>query len=143
MKVTVCSREAIEKMITEGGFPQNAAVISFCDPGDTRVDFGGVCSDVFCCELDDLDREELSEKGYSYERFFPEAADLAVFVGRAHRDGKDIICQCEYGQSRSAGCAAAILEHFYRSGIYIFADERYYPNRVIYHKVFDALKSAF
>ena len=47
-----------------------------------------------------------------------------------------------YDQSRSAGCAAAILEHFYRRGIDIFADYKYYPNQVVYHKVFDALESA-
>ena len=45
----------------------------------------------------------------------------------------------DYGQSRSAGCAAAILEHFYRRGIDIFADYKYYPNQVVYHKIFDAL----
>ena len=27
-------------------------------------------------------------------------------------DGYDIICQCEYGESRSSGCAAAILGAF-------------------------------
>ena len=43
---------------------------------------------------------------------------------------------------RTAGCAAAILEHFYRRGIDIFANSKYYPNQVIYHKVFDALESA-
>ena len=52
----------------------------------------------------------------------------------------DIICQCEYGQSRSAGCAAAIREHFYSDGIKIFADYRYYPNQLVYNKVFDALE---
>ena len=38
----------------------------------------------------------------------------------------DIICQCEHGQSRSAACAAAIKEHFEKSGIEVFADYRYY-----------------
>ena len=53
-----------------------------------------------------------------------------------------MICQCDYGQSRGTGCAAAILEHFYHTGISIFADYNYYPNQVVYHKVFDALESA-
>ena len=52
----------------------------------------------------------------------------------------NLICQCEYGESRSSGCAAAILEYFYKTGISIFTDYRYYPNQVVYHKVFDALK---
>ena len=34
------------------------------------------------------------------------------------------------------------MEHFYRRGIDIFTDYKYYPNQVVYHKVFDALESA-
>lgn len=149
MKVSVYSREKIEPLITTGNFPQNTAVISFCDPeikhidkDYAHVDYSAVCNDVFYCEVDDLDLDYLPEKGYTYETFFPQATELADFINQAYRDGKDIICQCEYGQSRSAGCAAAILEHFYRRGIEIFAEYQYYPNQVVYHKVFDALESA-
>ena len=39
----------------------------------------------------------------------------------------------------SACCAAAILEHFDGTGISVFADYRYYPNQVMYHKVMGAL----
>ncbi len=149
MTVSVYSREAIESVIADGKFPKNTAVISFCDSAlkhidkdYSRVDYGDACNDVFYCEVDDLDLDYLPEKGYTYDSFFPEAAELAEYINKAYRDGKDIICQCEYGQSRSAGCAAAILEHFYRRGIEIFADYKYYPNQVVYHKVFDALESA-
>lgn len=149
MKVTVCSREEIENIITNGNFPSNTAVISFCDPELKHtdndympVDYNSVCSDVFYCEVVDLDLDYLPEKGYTYDSYFPEAVELAEFINNAYRNGKDIICQCEYGQSRSAGCAAAILEHFYRRGIDIFAEYKYYPNQVVYHKVFDALESA-
>ena len=147
MNVTVHSRESIEQLIASGNFPQNTAVISFYDPAIkridkdyTHVDYSSVCSDVFYSELDDLDLEVLPEKGYTYATYFPEAGDIAAFIYQAHRQGKDIICQCEYGQSRSAGCAAAILEHFEHSGISVFADYAYYPNQVVYHKVFDALE---
>lgn len=44
------------------------------------------------------------------------------------------------GQSRSVGCAAAILEHFYGTGISVFADYERYPNRVVFHKVYDSLE---
>ena len=149
MRVSVYSRKAIESIIADGKFPENTAVISFCDPelkhidkDYFRVDYTSVCDDVFYCEVDDLDLDYLPEKGYTYDSFFPEAPDLAEYINKAFRDGKDIICQCEYGQSRSAGCAAAILEHFYRRGIDIFTDYKYYPNQVVYHKVFDALESA-
>lgn len=148
MNVNIYSREDIENTIAAGDFPQNTAVISFCDPelkhadsDYTRVDYSTVCKDeeVFYCEIDDLDLDYLPEKGYTYDSYFPEVAELAEFIYKAYHNGMDIICQCEYGQSRSAGCAAAILEHFYRRGIDIFADYKYYPNQVVYHKVFDAL----
>lgn len=67
------------------------------------------------------------------------ADDLAQFIYDAYNSGRDIVCQCDYGQSRSAGCAAAIAEHFYKSGIEIFADFSRCPNKLIYHKVIDAL----
>ena len=72
--------------------------------------------------------------------FFDEE-EIAAFIYQAKEDGLDIICQCEYGESRSSACAAAILEHFEKNRISIFADYRYYPNQVVYHKVFDALEN--
>lgn len=147
MTVTVYSREAIERIIEEGSFPDNTAVISFYDPvikridkDYTHVDYSGVCKDVFYSELEDLDLEVLKRKGYTYDIYFPEADDMAMFIVKAYNGGKDIICQCEYGQSRSAGCAAAILEYFYHNGISIFANYNYYPNQVVYHKVYDAIE---
>lgn len=149
MRVSVFSRKAIEAIIADGKFPENTAVISICDPelkhidkDDSRVDYSSACDDVFYCEVDDLALDYLPEKGYTYDSFFPEAAELAEYIHKAYRDGKNILCQCEYGQSCSAACAAAILEHFYRRGIDIFTDYKYYPNQVVYHKVFDALESA-
>ena len=65
---------------------------------------------------------------------------LAKFIYEAKANGHDIICQCDYGQSRSAACAAAILQHFEGRGIDVFSDYRYYPNQLVYHKVFDALE---
>ena len=56
-------------------------------------------------------------------------------------EGYDIICQCEYGQSRSAACAAAIKEHYGKRGIEIFADYRYYPNQLVFNKLLCALKA--
>ena len=150
MNVFVYSREAIERIIAEGSFPDNTAVISFYDPvikridtDYTHIDYSGVCDDVYYCEVDDLDLDYLPQKGYTYDTFFPEADGVAIFIVKAYMDGKDIICQCEYGQSRSAGCAAAILEYFYHNGISIFADYNYYPNQVVYHKVYDAISNQY
>lgn len=147
MNVSVYSREAIESIIADGKFPENTAVISFYDPAIKRidedyshVDYSGICDTVFYSELDDLDLDVLRHKGYTYDTYFPEVFDIAAFIYRAYDRGMDIICQCEYGQSRSAATAAAILEHFYHSGISIFTNYDYYPNQVVYHKIFDALE---
>ena len=48
-----------------------------------------------------------------------------------------IFCQCEFGQSKSAACAVVILQFSPKDGIEIFADYRYYPNHMIYHKVIE------
>lgn len=147
MNVLIYSRYEIEEIIDSGNFPENTAVISFYDPKIKRidkdyshVDYSGVCENVFYSELDDLDLDCLKGKGYTYNTYFPEADEIAKFVYNAYNNGMDIICQCEYGQSRSAGTAAAILEHFFKSGIWVFADYKRYPNQVVFHKVFDALE---
>lgn len=147
MNVSIYSREAIERIIADGKFSDNTAVISFYDPVIKRidkdyahVDYSGVCKNVFYSELDDLDLDVLRRKGYTYDTYFPEVPDIAAFIYRAYDKGMDIICQCEYGQSRSAATAAAILEHFYHNGISIFTNYNYYPNQVVYHKIFDALE---
>ena len=148
MTVKIYSREAILKKIANNTL-QNKVIISFHDPvgrGRRRpqdyepVDFTGKCERVMQIALHDLDPEALSDFGLTVETYFPEAYDLAEFIYKAKEDGFDIICQCEYGQSRSAGCAAAILQHFEGRGIDIFTDYRYYPNQLVYHKVFDALR---
>jgi len=148
MTVNIYSRKTMEALLAKGKI-ENAAIISFHDPvGRGRrcledydpIDFTGKCDRVMQIALHDLDPEALSDFDLTVETYFPEADALAEFIYKAKEDGLDIICQCEYGQSRSAGCAAAILQHFSKNGIDVFADYRYYPNQLVYHKVFDALE---
>lgn len=141
MYVRIYSREVIENHYKEE-FYQDLAVISFCDRGtepQDRVDYSSICDCVMYIEIDDLDYGDLKEEGYTYDTFFPEANEAAEFIIDAYKNGMNIICQCEYGESRSAGCAAAILEHFYHMGITVFTDYRRYPNKLIYHKIIEAL----
>lgn len=149
MTVKIYSREAILEKIANNTL-QNKVIISFHDPvGRGRshpqdyepIDFTGKCDRVMQIALHDLDPEALADFGLTVETYFPEADALAEFIYKAREYGLDIICQCEYGQSRSAGCAAAILQHFCSSGIDVFADYRYYPNQLVYHKVFDSLEA--
>lgn len=146
MEVKIFSRSAIEELMKHG-FPKNTTVISFYTPrnkrdiDEIRVNYAGICERVFYIGIPDIDIEILADYGYTYESYLTEASDLAKFIYAARDDGLDIICQCDYGQSRSAACAAAILEHFERRGIDIFSDYRYYPNQLVYHKIHDALKT--
>ncbi len=146
MKIIICSREAIEK-INKNEFLENTVAISFYDPephynGTTYfpVDYSKIVDKVFYIPLRDIDIEILPDYNLTYETYFPEAEELAKFIYDAVENRYDIICQCEFGQSRSAGCVAAIREHFCHDGIKIFADYRYYPNQMVYHKVYDSLK---
>lgn len=148
MKVSIYSRKEMEALISRGEI-ENTAIISFYDPiGRGRryledyapIDFSGKSDRVVQIAIHDLDPEALSDFGLSVEAYFPEADTLAEFIYKAKEDELDIICQCEYGQSRSAGCAAAILEHFEHRGIDIFSDYKYYPNQLVYHKIYDALE---
>lgn len=145
MKLEIYSRKAINELI-QGEFPHNAAVISFYNPksgrkeNEERVNFESVSSPVFYVQIPDIDIEILENYGYTYDTYLLEADELAKFIYNSISQGFDIICQCDYGQSRSAACAAAVLQHFEGRGIDIFADYPYYPNQLVYHKVFDALE---
>lgn len=147
MKINIYGREAIEELLQKN-FPDNVAVISFYDPPTKGnnffippVDYSDKTKRVFQIAINDIDLECLGEYGFDFETYFTEAEELAEFIYAAKADGLDIICQCEYGQSRSAACAAAILEHFNKNGISIFADYRYYPNQLVYNKIFGALEA--
>ena len=129
MNVSIHSRESVETLLREG-LPPNMAIISFYDPITTRtpkgykpVDYSGVENPVFQIALHDIDLEILGEYNLTYDTYFPEAQALATFIWGAFESGMQILCQCEYGQSRSAACAAAILEYYHQRGITIFADQ--------------------
>lgn len=140
MNLTICSRKDAQKLLAEG-FPENTAVISFYDPPDAadRLDYTGKAERAFYVPLWDIDLSVLPQFHLTEDTYFPEADDLAQFIKAAFQDGLHILCQCEYGESRSPGCAAAILQFYKGRGIDIFADYRYCPNQLVYHKVYDAL----
>lgn len=146
MKVEIFSLKQLSELLLVG-FPQKTAVISFTSPRKTKgaretlIKLCSVCENVISITLPDLDIGVLEEYGYSPESYLSEADELASFIYDASSRGDDIICQCDYGQSRSAACAAAILEHFEHSGISIFRDYRYYPNQLVFNKVYSALEN--
>ncbi len=69
-----------------------------------------------------------------------QAQRIAGFVKEYLHEVDDIICQCEYGISRSAAVAAAILEYTEGRGEDIFSDLKYHPNLGVYTMTLAALK---
>lgn len=148
MNVQIYSRAAMEERLHTGPLESKTAVISFYDPVSRKfpgtyapIDYSGQCDRIMQLAVHDVDLEVLPEFGLTFETYFPEAPKLSQFIKQAFADGFDIICQCEYGQSRSAACAAAIQEYYFKDGISIFADYRYYPNQLIFNKLLSALRS--
>ncbi len=70
------------------------------------------------------------------------ADKTAAFILKHFDETEVFICQCEHGQSRSAACVAAMAEHYFHRGVDIFADERYFPNKLVYKRLLKALEKA-
>ena len=154
MRILIKSRNAIERM-AKNEFPKGTALISITDyilsfaelehkPDYLlQVAFDDVDNDIFLDELGPSPTQE--EKDALEKKYHMMSNDQALEIARFYFDHKDeistIICQCEHGQSRSAAVAAAILEFRSRRAIDIFSHDNYYPNKVIYRRVSEALKT--
>lgn len=152
MKIEITSRKEIEQR-AKSPFPKNTAIISITDferefaelqntPGFIlRLKFDDVNDDIFNELLKRKPTE--SEMAVLSENFHEITDSDAEKIAAFYNDIKDkadiLICQCEYGESRSAACAAAILEYSKGRGKDIFSDERYYPNKLVFKKVLEAL----
>ena len=68
------------------------------------------------------------------------AKEIAGFVLNMHRKTERFIVHCEFGQSRSAGIAAAISEYVKGNDSGILRNRKYNPNRACYDYVLAALK---
>lgn len=120
------------------GLPSNVAIISFSDTEEEFVVFPNK-TDVLHVAFYDVRPYTVSK--HHYGGILPQARQIAEYIFKKISEGKDIICQCDYGISRSAGCAAAIMEMWGNRGIEIFADYRYSPNQFVYNKVLKELKN--
>lgn len=154
MKIRIKSRKALEKLSVTP-FTENVAIISITDVGDASVDLKFLPQNLLSISFNDIDNDvmidELGRTPTDDERIFIEnkyhmltdeqANQIATFYFSVCDKVDCIICQCEHGQSRSAAVAAAILEYRSRKGVSIFADDRYYPNKVVFRKVLASLKA--
>ena len=142
-------------MFCEHPFVEKMAIISITDYGYDfaelknkphyllQLAFDDVDGDVFIDEFgDNPSHEDKLKIEKKYHMLSDEQALQVVnFVNEVWDKVDVIVCQCEHGQSRSAAVAAAITQFKYQNGIEIFADERYYPNKLVYRKVFDYLNA--
>ena len=153
MKILIKSRTEIENM-SQSQFPSHTALISITDVGLEFAELKYKPEFLLQVAFDDVDNDifvdELGKGGTSEEKAVVEKKYNMISLEQAHDiaqiyyNNKDkistLICQCEHGQSRSAAVAAAILEFRNRRGIEIFADDRFYPNKVVFRRVLEALR---
>lgn len=152
MKILIRSRKAIEKMACQP-FAEKTAIISVTDwncefaklkntPAYLlQIDFDDVDNDIF---LDELGRKPTEAERIRLENKYhmlsnEQAKQIADFYIAIENEVNVVIFQCEHGQSRSAAIAAAIMEHRSKKGIEVFSNDNYYPNKVVFRKVFNAL----
>ena len=92
--------------------------------------------DIIFLEFNDTDSRDdkfsmQSEQAKQLKEF------IRVHLGDDNFD--KIIVQCEAGQSRSAGVAAAIMKYFNNDDTPIFNNPRYTPNMLCYRKTLEEL----
>ena len=144
MQVEIHSFDSIERLARHP-FAPGTSLISIGDTDAAPPVLAHRPDHILRLQFDDVMLE-----GFDYEtggafafRLFSEdqARRIADFVYRHLEDTAVFLCQCHFGQSRSAAVAAAIKEHFDHNGIEIFADElgRYCPNALVFRKTLKAL----
>ena len=138
MEVKVLSKRGLKEFINEG-FYDKLSVISFYEADEKPIKLPDDVKALFV-KSDDLDRDELKYMNIGYSQYLPESDKIAGFILEAYKEDREIICQCNYGQSISAGCAAAVVEYFDNDGIRFFSDYRFCPNQLVFHKIYNALK---
>lgn len=143
MNVEIYSKFKMEELLEIGPL-KNVAVISFySEPVNILtkpIDYTGKAERFMQINLPDIDEGGLEENGYTFDSFFTESNTVAEFIYKAYNDGFDFACQCQFGFSRSAACAAAILEHFEGKGDKILLNDKYQPNKLVYGKLLSALE---
>lgn len=152
MNVEIMSRKSLMAM-AEKPFPADTAVISITNSDNEDVELQNLPKQILRLKFDDVSDEiyedilgrkpNVREMHQLAKRFHMLSNDqtqlLADFI-LSWKETGTLICQCEHGQSRSAGVAAAVMEYYYRKGVHIFADARYCPNKYIFRKLLRSLR---
>ena len=153
MTVKIMSRKDLMEL-AKAPFPGDVAVISITDSDDEDVVLQHQPEQLLRLKFDDVSDEifeellgrkpTIAEMRRISSRFHmisnAQTRQIAEFVISRKNTGT-LICQCEYGQSRSAAIAAAVEEYHRHRGVHIFADPRYYPNKYIFRKLLRSLRT--
>ncbi len=140
MEVKIVSREEIIKL-AKTPFEDGVALISVYDTDDVPPRLIYKPKYTLFMAFDDIYADEMDEVDLSFFKPFNEkmAKRMADFI-KLHKDKVDtFICQCQFGQSRSAGIAAAIKKYFDNDEQAIFNDDRYSPNKKVYDLLLSVL----
>ena len=153
MKIKIMRRTALQDLSLKP-FEERVAVISITSVHNPIVELKNMPQEILRLSFDDLDNDAVADQlgpnptsehrkriEEKYHMFSDEQAQqIAEFYNRVKGNVDTLICQCEYGQSRSAGVAAAIIEFTTGKGIRVFVDDRYFPNKFVFRKVYNTLK---
>lgn len=154
MKLQIENRKTIEK-IAQNPFLPGVAVISICDSDCEFAEMLYKPDYLLCVRFDDIGediyedvsgRNPAPQERQAIEKKYHvitdrQALEIAGFYFHVKEKAKTLICQCEHGESRSAAAAAAISEFESREGLQYFIDEKYFPNKLVFRKVFAALQA--
>lgn len=152
MTVKIMSRKDLMELAKEP-FPADVAVISITDSDREDVKLLHQPEHILRLKFDDVSDEifqqllgrkptvgEMRQIANHFHMISnAQIRQIAEFIISRNNAGT-LICQCEYGQSRSAAIAAAVEEYHHRRGVQVFADSRYYPNKYIFRKVLKSLR---
>jgi len=132
--IGIASRHEVEQLEE---LHSDAVLISINNPEDQLPKIKAPFDDILTLKFDDIDGSEylMADEVLMTEE---QADQIAHFVNK-HKFAEAILCHCQAGISRSAGCAAAIIKASGASDIPVFSDYQYMPNRHVYRLVLNAL----
>ena len=120
MKIEIHSIQSLKRRAHKP-FAPDTALISIGDFGKELPLLEYKPAHILRMEFDDVTPSEIdyeSSERYAFRLFSEEQANqIADFVYRYWESRGTLLCQCHYGQSRSAAVASAIKEHFTTMGL--------------------------
>ena len=139
MNITICSASELEKLAMKP-FQKDTVLISIDNVDTTAPPYLFYQpSAALYLRFDDMIPQEEALMEYPAVLFNEDMAKKVAEFVYLHKDANELICQCACGISRSAGIAAAVMEHFYKNGAAIFEDGWYRPNVFVYQLTLEAL----